>query len=547
MVRIRFRNNVRIASNASKIPVYLFCIFFLLSVHSFSQVSIKITAIGESKTTETEIWVTEKEDISGSIRFDEDDGEDILLQIAWRRAGDDTWWIHKQTIPFQANLAKTHPWNFRGVLLGSEFDYKKTLEIVAFAVPKGEPLPEGIIDYNSLVYLSRAISNQVSVFRKGKTHGRFLVTPRIRIASIDEKAVKARAIYEVGLKALLKGEARKPTDSKIRLVAQPLGSDQYWVMEEEPLIRQGHWSGKMDFVSYGLDTESEFVIFAIITQSDIPQGRPIFQEEWQLYLQTAIISISTIFRVTRVEIPLGKNQIGVKILVVDDLPMNFTSDWEVRPRSNVKGILLGRPLKFDEAVWVLVASEFDDGSWRILGKASLKNGRFWELSPQLLGESGDYLKLIAVIAGKDAVSLNKEKIDESIAFSRPVQVRTQNTPPIIVRIKRVDKQTVGNEEDLSVSHISSVEGSISGRPLATDDKVWILKTPDDDGQTWQLLGRAGFKNKRDWALPPISLGDSGDELVLVAVVAKNQISNMDVKSHGDILAASDKVRVRLTD
>jgi hypothetical protein len=351
----------------------------------------------------------------------------------------------------------------------------------------------------------------------------------------------------VGLKAILSGEVRKPTDCKIRLVAQPLGRAEYRVMDDEPLVRNGQWSGAMDFVSHGLDEETEFAIFAVIVKLDIPGGQVISLEEWQIYLQTHIIGMSSIIRATRVEIPMGENQVGVKIISVDDIPVNFAGEWEVRPRSNIKGMVAGRPLKFDEAIWVLAANEFNDSAWRVLGKAFLKNGLYWELPPQLLGESGEYLKLIAIVSQKDATALNKTSIEENIAFSRPVQIHLQNEPPITVRIQRIDKQTVGSQADLSVYRISSVEGFISGRPLQDDDQVWVLKTLDNDGETWQLLGKAGFKNKRDWSLPPVSLGDSGERLILVAVVSKSKIENMNLREQGNILASSDKVHVKLVD
>ena len=51
-------------------------------------------------------------------------------------------------------------------------------------------------------------------------------------------------------------------------------------------------------------------------------------------------------------------------------------------------MLLGRPLSKDEAVWLLVTEEYGNNQWRVLGKASIKNGRYWELSPQVLGILG---------------------------------------------------------------------------------------------------------------------------------------------------------------
>ncbi|MCB0295048.1 MAG: hypothetical protein KDG51_07360, partial [Calditrichaeota bacterium] len=60
---------------------------------------------------------------------------------------------------------------------------------------------------------------------------------------------------------------------------------------------------------------------------------------------------------------------------------------------------------------------------------------------------------------------------------------------------------------------------IGGRPLEDEDKVWVLKMPNDSDQPWQLLGQAGFKNRHTWELPPLALGAAGDELILIAVIA----------------------------
>lgn len=523
----------------------LFFSILLLTASAFARIDLQITHIGEAQVTDSEIWVNEEEDIAGNILFNGTDNTESLLQLAWRRVGDDTWWIHKQTMIFNNPPPKILEWKFLDVPLGSEFDYKKGLELVAFLVGKDKPLPEGIIDYHSLLYLSKAVSNQVTLIRNPKNPSLLLVTPRIRIDKIAGQPFRPGAVHEAGLQAILYGEARKPTASLIRVVVQPLSSDEYWVIDNEPLIRQGSWSAKVDFTEYGFDEESEFIVFAVITREELPRGRGIPLNEWRAYLQNQIISATPTVRVTRVDIPLAKNQAGVRILSVDNFSVDSNSRQEVKSRCGMKGMLLGRPLSKDEAVWLLVTEEYGNNQWRVLGKASLKNGRYWELSPQVLGGSGEYLRILAVIAKDRVESLNKEDIEENIAFSRPVHIITQDQPALRVDIKTIDKQAVQTAAEMQVYQVSEIEGEVSGRPLEKDDKVWILKMDANEKDSWKLLGRASLNSKHHWTLPPLTLGNSGDELILIAVVSQNEISNLDLAEQGDVLATSQRVHVRL--
>lgn len=523
----------------------MFFSILLLTASAFAQIDLQITQVGEAQVTDSEIWVNEEEDIAGNVLFNGIDSTESLLQLAWRRAGEDTWWIHKQTILFNNPSATILDWKFLDVPLGSEFDYKKGLELVAFLVSKDKPLPEGIIDYHSLLYLSKAVSNQVTLLRNSKNPSLLLITPRIRIDKIAGQPFRPDAIHEVGLQAILYGEARKPTTSLIRVVVQPLNRDEYWVMDNEPLIRQGSWSAKVDFTEYGFDEESEFIVFAVITREELPRGRGIPLNQWRAYLQNQIISTTPAVRVTRVDIPLAKNQVGVRILSVDNFSVDSNSRQEVKSRCGMKGMLLGRPLSKDEAVWLLVTEEYGANQWRVLGKASIKNGRYWELSPQVLGGSGEYLRILAVVGKDREETLNKEDIEENIAFSRPVHVLTQDQPVMHVNIKTIDNQAVPTSAEMQVYQVSEIAGEVSGRPLEEDDKVWILKMDVNENNSWKLLGRASLNSKHHWTLPPLTLGDSGDELILIAVVSRNEISNLNLEEQGDVLAASQRVHVRL--
>lgn len=519
----------------------------LLNWPVFSQVTLQITTVGDTPYDSPEIWVSEKSDIAGTVTIDRADSAELVLQIAWRRLNGDTWWISDQIIPVSGISGQTRAWRFSDVPLGTPFDYKKPLEIVTFAMDKRQPALDGVIDLASLIYLSKAVSRPLLVLRLPKTPANFSVTPRIRIDQIAGRPANPGTPHEVGLQALLSGEVRKPTDSLVRLVVQPLNSDRHWVVEDEPYLREGRWSGKIDFSVDGLEDESEFIVFAVVSREELPRGSAIPLEEWQGYLHHTISGISTLLRVTRVEIPPAKDQIGVRILSVGGRMTGAERRGEVQVRSGVKGILSGRPISAAEEVWLLTTRDFRNDSWHLLGKAAIKNGKYWELSPRLLGESGGYIKLMAVVAGRNLDAGAAIDVEACAAFSRPVHLRLQDAPPLEVEIEQVDRQPVAGSDELAVYRISGLEGRIGGRPLEEEDKVWILKMPQGSEQPWQLLGQAGFKNRHTWELPPLALGETGDELILIAVIAKAPIRSLSLQEQGSVIASSGRVQIRLKD
>ena len=160
--------------------------------------------------------------------------------------------------------------------------------------------------------------------------------------------------------------------------------------------------------------------------------------------------------------------------------------------------------------------------------------------------SGEYLKLMAVVAKDGREMLNQKEIEDNTAFSRPVYIITRDDPPIQVKINRIDRQPVEERKALQVYRVSGIEGEVYGRPLEEDDKVWVLKMHDDKNESWELLGRAAFRNKHQWALPPLPIGESGEQIILVAVVSKSQIRDLNLDEQGHVLAASRRVHIRLT-
>lgn len=512
-----------------------------------AQPEVRIVGVGDSLVGEPGIRVNVNEDIYGTLAFSASDTAAILLRLAWRRQGEDTWWIHPQSLNFSPLPPKTTQWKFNGVALGSDFDANKTLELLAFATGKERPAPEGVIDYYSLLHLSKAVSNPVLLQRNPKTPSLLLIIPRVRIEAIDGQAIRPAARHEAGLQALLTGEVRKPSPGLLRVVVQPLSRQEHWVSEDEPLVRDGRWSAKVDFGSKDFETESEFILFAVIAREELPRGRAISLPEWRAYLQTRVIAATPAIRVSRVETPVAKNALEVKILSINDNLVDNKLRWRVNPRSGVKGTLQGCLLGKDEAVWLLATDDFADHPWRVLGKASLKSERYWELSPRLLGVTGDYLKLLAVVAASAGQSLNSQEIEENVAFSPPVHLVLSDEPPLRVAIEAIDRQKAVPGRELQVYRISGIEGSISGRPPEADDKVWILKMRPREDDSWELLGQAALKNKHSWALPPLALGNSGEQLILIAVLSKTKIEDLALQEQQSVRAASERVHIRLTE
>lgn len=532
-------------------PLIRFLLPFLLlpflSNHLVAEPVVTIIRVNDYPAHINRIQVDETGSVDGVILFDEQDSTDILLQFAWRRSAEETWHILPQTLPISPRQQRRHSWAFREITLGDRFDYHQSLDIVVFASGRSRPLPEGVVDFPTVLQHSMAISRQINIFRQSRRQSRYFVTPRIRIQTIAGGEARRDAIHDVGLQAMVSGEVRQPSASAVRLVVQPLNSKDFWVVDNEPIVRNGWWSAKADFTHEDFLEQSEFILYAAIIKDDLPTGERIPMADWRAYLKDRIQGVSPPMRVTRTEIPLAKNQIGLRILSIDNLPVDHRKRWEVRPRSGLKGMLYGRLISPVEAVWLLVADQFGRSQWRVLGRAAVKNKRYWELAPQVIGNSGEYLKIMAVIAKKDIRSLNQKQIDENVAYSATISVLTRDEPPLQVEISSIDRRRVGRSMRLKTEAVSAVEGRVLGRPIGEEEKVWIMKMPQNDVREWQLLGQAGFTNKHRWILPPMALGAGGEQIILIAVVSRAGDNIRDIINRGEVLATSNKIYLTLNE
>ena len=138
----------------------------------------------------------------------------------------------------------------------------------------------------------------------------------------------------------------------------------------------------------------------------------------------------------------------MRILSVDSKPVDTENPWNVNARCGAKGLIFGRAVHRNEAVWVLVTENFEDNPWRVLGKASIKNGRYWELSPKALGNAGAYLKMIAVVSQNTNGQLNTARIEDNVAFSEAIQLVTKDEPPVHIKIDLVDRHQIKNGQNV---------------------------------------------------------------------------------------------------
>ncbi|MGH1363457.1 MAG: hypothetical protein ACRBF0_07870 [Calditrichia bacterium] len=500
--------------------------------------------IGKSKLPGSPVEAIEQ--VSGQIDIAGDTTGPLVLQLAWHRLGDETWWISRETI-LLAQPEVTKRWQFASAELGSAFDSRKDLEVVVFAVQPDRLLPEGAMDYRSMQFASIAISDKKAVKRRPSIPAQFFVTPRVRISRVDNQSFTPGKVHEVGLKSIFSGEFRKPTNSNIRLVISPVNAENYWVMEDEPLVRDSRWVAKADFVSNGFEDETEFSVFAIIIREEIPVGTPITLYRWSEYLKTHISSSSPVVSVTRIEVPPSKNQLALRFLSIDNSSVLPGQEWKVSARSGIRGKLTGRTLRTDEAVWILVSDQYEASRWRAVGRATVTSQRYWELSPQQLGKPGDYVKLISIVAKEEIDALSNKQVEQSLAFSRQISLRLNEAPPMQVTISSIDNRAAKQAEAIDVYQVSSVRGTVTGRPLGKNDRVWILKMRDSERLSWKLVGQAGLKGRHNWEMPPVTLGKDGDRYILMAVVSKSPVTNLTVEEQKDIIAASGRIHIRVVD
>lgn len=516
----------------------------------FSQIQLKILAIAGQAVSHKSHIVDNTAEIAGSLYSQGALEQDLMVLLAWRRSNEETWWIDKNRQLFAAGSRGRQVWRFPVVALGGEFDFRKSLQLMAIAIPVDRPVAEGIIDYHSLIFLGEALSRPVNLRRKARVHETFRVNPRIRIDHISDRPMIAGQIQEVGLQEIFGGQVRKPTLSRLRLVIQPMESGDYWVMADEPLFRDGFWSAKADFVENGFDAYTDFTVLAVIARKDLPLGRAINRSEWRRLLGKDIIGISPLTQVQRIAVPPARNSIAIRILSVDEQPVSARERREVRLKSGIKGMVSGRVLDPGESVWVLISRQYSADKWQILGEASIKDGRYWELTPINLGPAGTFLKLIAVVAVKQGDQMLVADIEKNLAYSKPIHIKTSETPPLLVNIRRIDQQQIVADADekitsLEVSRVSRVEGTLGGRNVEKNDQVWILRMSRDQQDSWELIGQASLRNEREWVLPPLTLGESGERIFLMAVVAPQKIERLDISEQSRVVASSPRIRLLL--
>ncbi len=78
-----------------------------------------------------------------------------------------------------------------------------------------------------------------------------------------------------------------------------------------------------------------------------------------------------------------------------------------------------------EKVWVYAREVGLKGGWRLLRRASQKEGRVFQMFPSTLSETERSIWLIAIVAETAPVSLDDAELESVIAFSKPVKVNIE--------------------------------------------------------------------------------------------------------------------------
>ena len=358
--------------------------------------------------------VSERVSVAGNFDFD-GQGERVSVQLAWRRQGEDAWWVSKPSDPIAVAKAG-QGWTLTDVPIGKAFDFRRQLEMMMIAMPAGKAFPEGITDFNAVILSALARSPRYRVYRGSRSRDVFMITPRVRIDQVDGEGVEPEAHLEVGLKPVLTGEVRRPSDGLLRLVVQPLSGDQLWVLPEDPLVRNGRWIAPVDLALADYAHLTEFLVFAVLSRGELPLDKAIDNQRWGELQAQEIMASSSKIRLTRIEAPLPKGEAALRILAVNDQPVRKGETLAVPSQSLIQGVILGRNLQSNEAIWVLGADPYAKEAWRVLGKAEVLNqGRHWNYAPGELGRPGSFLRIVAIIGplqrnGLDAFLKPEENI-----------------------------------------------------------------------------------------------------------------------------------------
>jgi len=511
-----------------------------------SPVKVEIVSIAGRKVREV-VEVGALEELAGTLAAISSGLPEStwVLQIARRELGQQDWHILSPLAKLGVAQRKIQ-WRLTGVDFGSDLAFGgcgRGFEVMAIVAT--HPLPLSAFDETALSAVA-ALSAPVKV-RRQACHIPPLPPPQpnIRIAEIGSRTVDPDGRYEVRMQETLHGEVIKPAGSAVRLVVQPLNGTQRWVMEMDPQISGPRWTGRAQFGRQGLDEWVDFLVYAVVTDPRLPTGRGIKPDEWQRLQRQFFLATSPAILVRRVELPAGE-QGTVEILAIEGKSVVEPGLYLVDRLSGIVGILQGHSRSRNEDVWVLAMERHGDDLWRVLGKASIREHRFWQLPPTTLGEPGALIDLVAVLSPQPIVTLGSDELSHEISISQRVQVVLDDRSPVELLWTCVGGQQAAELEILTVPPFGDLAGLVGGRPLAPAEQVAIFKRRLDKGP-WQLLRHASFgsEQRSHWSVLPVEFGRPGESLLLLAAITRGEVRDPESADPGAIVRLSHLLEIKI--
>lgn len=517
-------------------PSYTHCQIESLHIRSINGKSIS-TGINKSDS---------KVAISGTWNEKKDRTEAFLVQLAVKKPGSDGWFVFEPNY----NMQGKKTWNNPSIDISNFQDEDRIVEIIALAVEKGKPLAYGLIPQKLLPYNVLIQSNPIRIeLTSKKEEDKIKPTPFIRIDRIGNNIITSEdSIVYVKLEEILQGEVQKEKNHQIQVVVQPLKGPDRWVMDRSPTAPGRKWQSMAFFGRRGWDEFHEFSTYAIITKNPLPINRGITPSEWEKYKESQVISISPEIVVIRIE------EIKPITVVINSIGQQRADPGKVlsvNQSENIKGQVVSsedRPLKSTEKIYLFSISENKDVPEKFLGVASLQGKNTWELPPNILGNSGEARKIVAVLSETNLFSLKDIEGKRNKIISDPISVAIDEIPPIDINITLIDNQLVTSLDTMRISKICDFRGKIVNRLSNDPFDIWIYTYSSKKDKNWKLhIGPIPVESNNTWSIAPTNIGNVGDVVLLMAVISPRGTKPKLSSGQGDsnIKAYSKKVLAKL--
>jgi hypothetical protein len=489
--------------------------------------------------------------LSGTLRLaDTKKASSLTIVVAVRYVGKAEWLVQERTAAIEINGAtRAVNWFINGIHVGKKSECDKKFQILAVAVTKNTISPI-TLPYDILIHSGLAASNLLDVARKcPESPTPAEPKPRVHISHIGGNPVDIRKEdpLNVRLEESVHGRVVKPPDAYVQIVVQPLTGDNRWIMHGGNAGKNNIFDANAYFGRDGLDEWERFLVYAIVTRQPLPTTK-IDPAQWYAFKKRLILAESPQISVYRYEPATGKGIVktptGIVIIHINKQEVDDRSEWEVTKQSTVDGKITGRPASIHDKVLVFVKPNNEEGTWRYIGQAILRNEDQWYLPPVFIGSPGQRFKMIAVLANKKFLDPDSDEEKRNIiAQSRPVKIVIADEAG--VEITKIDNQQVTEDSETNVSRLSAIAGRLAPHAGSADDKVWVYIRPSNGEGAWRLVGGAIRKPGQSWELPPVVLGESGQRMAVIAILSKTRIESLDDAALQNVKAFSPRILIKI--